>query len=137
MQHTSVQLQAHCQMISLSSYDSPLVSKPVCLTISLTLLPDMIIPVQAQSEMIDVQRQVLEKAAWKEEELKAQLASLDLLYGEEVETRQSLTKQLAQLKEQSGMDQVCTQRSLKVTLPLLLYTLTVLCTCLCFHQLLT
>ena len=80
----------------------------MCSTFSLVLTPDTIVLLQAQSEMIDVQRQVLEKAAWKEQELKAQLASLDLLYGEEVETRQTLSKQLSQLKEQSGMDQVCT-----------------------------
>ena len=75
--------------------------------VSLTLLPDIMVPMQAQNNMINMQKQVLEEAAWKEQEVKAQLASLNLLYGQEVETRHTLTQQLSHLKEQSGMDQVC------------------------------
>ena len=82
--------------------------------------------------MINMQRQALEEAAWKEQELKAQLTSLNLLYGEEVETRQTLSKQLSQLKEHYGMGQVftCTASG---SLCLGYYRLTVACICLGFN----
>ena len=82
--------------------------------------------------MIDMQRQVLYDAAWKEKEQNAQMASLDLLYKKEVENSQTLSKQLSQLKEQSGMEQVHTCAALG-SLCLCCYLLTVTCVCLCFH----
>ena len=58
--------------------------------------------------MIDMQKQVLEEADWKNKELRAQLASLDLLCGEEIQKRQMLAEQLSQVKEQAGVSQVYT-----------------------------
>ena len=56
--------------------------------------------------MIKMQKQVLEEADWKNKELRAQLTSLDLLCGEEIQKRQRLAEQLSQLKERSGINQV-------------------------------
>ena len=58
--------------------------------------------------MIEMQKQLLEEADWKNKELRAQLASLDLLCGEEIQKRRMLAEQLSQVKERSGISQVYT-----------------------------
>lgn len=81
-----------------------------------------IVSLQAEGEMITMQKQSLEAAEWKDKELRAELASLGLLLDDEGQKCKTVSSQLSQLKEHSGMDQVCSCSASQTTLPLCLQT---------------
>ena len=77
-----------------------------------------IVSLQAEGEMISMQKESLKAAEWKDKEMRALLASLELLFDDEVQKCKTISSQLSQLKERSGMDQVCSFSASQTTLPL-------------------